>query len=173
MRATRAPSSSSLLHIIHRHHQSTLRASVHTHTQCLWRVQSAGSPSAIALTQGARIGCRGFATSSPRHTSNGLPPPGNEPYLNLLLPKDKSSGRKFTQSEPTKGRRGFFGLRSRSPPPPESSSPRYLDGNNGVGGSESILGRHLGQKSNDLVLRCTEFDQDGELNILIGRLSLY
>ncbi|KAF8477342.1 hypothetical protein BDZ91DRAFT_647794 [Kalaharituber pfeilii] len=46
-------------------------------------------------------------------------------------------------------------------------SSRYLD----TGTENSILGRHLLHKPNDMVLRCTEFDQDGNVTVVSGEFK--
>lgn len=100
---------------------------------------------------------RRFSSSTRQYENVQRPPIETERLLTFLTPKEIWSRRGQPGTGFSNWRRGLFGRKMKEEVPEKTTSSTYL------GGTEnSIVGRHLLHKPNDMVLRCTEFDQDGE-----------
>lgn len=164
MRAARAPpSTSSLLHLVCRH-QPTTAARTHLssaiRSQCVWR--TLGGSNGLHQPPICLPNCpstvRGFASSSLRCSNLPTPQSQTDRYLSFLAPREIFSRRGTTGNSLMRWKRGLFGRKAKEEPSEKTMSETYLDS----GSDNSILGRHLLHKPNDMVLRCTEFDQDGK-----------
>lgn len=168
MRAPRAPpSSSSLLYLV-RQHQSKSALFSTLRPQCpRWDQQALGGSShsypLLPCSYHSPSFVRTFASASPRCSSLQRSPIETDRFLSFQTPRELLSRRGQTGNGPLKWRRGLFGRKVKEEPSEKTISSTYLDS----GSDNSILGRHLLHKPNDMVLRCTEFDQDGK-NYLIS-----
>lgn len=173
MRTPRVPSSPSpLLHLVCRQQSATpfdvltaplcgpLRprfAQQHRHGSCANKVNRLQGP--WICFQHRPHAFHRFTSSARPYDSVQRPLMGAERLLSFLTPKEIWSRRSqsATGSGFSNWRRGLFRRKIKEEVPENTMSSTYL------GGSEnSIMGRHLQHKPNDMVLRCTEFDQDGE-----------
>lgn len=151
MRAARAPPSPSLLTFVCRQPSGTLNRT--PKWQCL-------RPSGGRITSGSSRGyapfpCSAHAPACARFFSATSAISGKKE--GSLWPTELFSWRQQAGGDKVKGIRGFFGRKKSGVVEAEPISPSYLDS----GTENSIVGRHLLHKPNDMVLRCTEFDQDG------------
>jgi len=167
MRAPRVPPSSySLLHLVCRHQPSNSKSVLFSRTlrpQCPRLDQQAlgGSDNShllLSCSYHSPSSVRSFASAPPRCSGLQRPHIETDRFLSFLAPKELFSRRGQAGNGLPKWRRGLFGRKVKEEPSEKTMSSTYLDS----GSDNSILGRHLLHKPNDMVLRCTEFDQDGK-----------
>lgn len=166
MRAPRAPpSSSSLLHLVCRHNHGFAKSIISSSTfrpQCARsHLQVVGGSNCqwhpLQCSHSLPRSIRAFTSASQNYSGLQRNPPETDRPLSFLSPKEIFS-RRGSGISLTNWKRGLFGRKIREEPSEQTTSSTYLDS----GSENSILGRHLLHKPNDMVLRCTEFDQDGK-----------